>query len=73
MSDVDSSAATYVANNFKGWGWPIEAVAAHEYGIIHGSVQLCIVNDYFFDNTHVAQGDVVGAINNIVDQCGELG
>ncbi|KFY42140.1 hypothetical protein V494_02574 [Pseudogymnoascus sp. VKM F-4513 (FW-928)] len=62
-----------VANNVKGWGWPIEVVAASSYAFTHGSVQFCISNDYLFDNTHVAQGDVVGAINNIIDQCGELG
>jgi hypothetical protein len=62
-----------VANNVKGWGWPIEVVADHQYAFEHGSVQFCIRNDYFFDNTHVAQGDVVGAIQNIIDECGELG
>ncbi|KAF7563701.1 hypothetical protein G7046_g391 [Stylonectria norvegica] len=62
-----------VANNVKGWGWPIEAVASHSYAFEHGSVQFCIKNDYSFDNTHVSQGDVVYAIGNIIEQCGELG
>lgn len=62
-----------VANNVKGWGWPIEVVADHQYAFTHESVQFYVTNDYLFDNTHICQGDVVGAINNIVDQCGELG
>lgn len=38
-----------------------------------GDVKFCVENDFPFSNTHVAQSDLVLAVQNIHDQCGSKG
>lgn len=69
------TAVTRLANNdfSSSPTWPKEIKAGHGWGFTTGTARFCIRNDYWWDNTHVALDDVVGAVQNIHDQCGSLG
>jgi hypothetical protein len=53
------------ADNVEGWSRPIDVVIGQVCALEHRSVQFCIENNCLFDITHVAQGDVVGAIQTL--------
>lgn len=47
--------------------------ANHQQNIIHSTAKACIVNSYWFENTHVALSDVADGLNSLLVQCGSAG
>ncbi|KAJ3536147.1 hypothetical protein NM208_g6842 [Fusarium decemcellulare] len=47
--------------------FPMEIKAQHEFGFTVGSARFCLTNEFLFDNTHVSQGDLVFAVQNLHD------
>ncbi|KAK5165516.1 uncharacterized protein LTR77_009045 [Saxophila tyrrhenica] len=53
--------------------FPLEVKAQQVGSATAGTATLCVVNGFFFDNTHVAASDVDFAIRDIISQCSEDG
>lgn len=62
------------SNNFDPpLDFPIEVKAQHLIGGETQGVKFCIENNFLFDNTHVAQGDIISALEAIRDDCDRFG
>ncbi|KAG4267498.1 hypothetical protein FPRO04_12821 [Fusarium proliferatum] len=62
------------SNNFDPpLDFPIEVKAQHLIGGETQGVKFCIENNFLFDNTHVAQGDIISALETIRDDCDRFG
>jgi hypothetical protein len=48
---------------------PAELKASHSISFEHGTVRFCIENDFLFENTHLAFGDIASAAQDVASQC----
>ncbi|KAH8667089.1 hypothetical protein BX600DRAFT_463151 [Xylariales sp. PMI_506] len=69
--DDAQQALTILANNELDppIDYPLYLEASHSREFDVNTVNMCIGNDYLFENTHVAQSDMINAIQDIIDQC----